>query len=172
MRVRVAQRPADEAVGRLAELDIEHYGRAVIVADGSRGAFHYTDLPTVPLTSKVAVEDRISLESKFQHATPGGHLNVICTVPETIEGSGILRLTELALGSGCKFLTYTANYSTCSTCRNTESGIAPKCSKCGSDRLTYIGRSSYGLLPFTLWPEAKKKTVEKRVAYSAPEAKN
>jgi len=168
MRVRVSQRPGDEAVGRLAELDMEQYGRAVIVADGSRGSFHYTDIPTIPLTAKIPIEDRISLESKFQLATPGGHLNVICTIPESTQGTAILKLTELALGSGCKFLTYTSDYSACTMCNNTESGIAPKCSKCGSDRLTYIGRSSYGLLPFNLWPEAKKKTVEKRVAYSVP----
>lgn len=172
MRIRVSQRPGDEAVGRLAELDMEQYGRAVIVADGSRGSFHYTDMPTIPLTAKIPLDDRIALESKFQAVLPGGHLNVVCTSPESTQGSAILKLTETALGVGCRFLTYTSDYSACSVCNNTESGIAPKCSKCGSDRLTYIGRSSFGLLPFNLWPEAKKKTVEKRFAYSVPEAKN
>ncbi len=52
MRISVSQRPGDEAVGRLAELDVEQYGRAVVVADGSRGSLHYTDIPTIPLTTK------------------------------------------------------------------------------------------------------------------------
>lgn len=172
MRVRVSQRPGDEAVGRLAELDIEQYGRAVIVADGSRGSFHYTDIPTIPLTSKVSAEERMTLESRFQLATPGGHLNLLCTSPGSTQGSAALRLTETAFESGCRFLAYTSDYSSCDSCNNTEFGIAPKCGKCGSDRLTHIGRSSYGMLPFNLWPESKKKTVEKRTTYLGLEAKS
>ncbi len=165
MRIIVSQRPGDEAVGRLAELDIEQYGRAAIVADGSRGIFHYTDMPTVPLATKTSIDGRISIESKFQSAMPGGHLNLICLTPEST-GAAILKLTEMALESGCKFLTYTANYSACGLCNQTDLGIVPKCSRCGSDKVTYIGRSSCGLLPFSLWPEAKRRNVERRIAYS------
>ena len=165
MRILVSQRPGDEAVGRLAELDIEEYGRAVIVADGSRGLFHYTDIPTVPLTVKVPIEVRLGIESKFQSATPGGHLNVLCTSPNST-GAGLLKATEAAFQAGCKFLTYTSNYSACAVCGNTDIGTPPKCSKCGSDKLTYIGRASYGPLPFNLWPESKKRSVDKRIEYS------
>jgi anaerobic ribonucleoside-triphosphate reductase len=165
MRIRVSQRPGDEAVGRLAELDIEEYGRAVIVADGSRGLFHYTDMPTVPLTAKVPIEIRLRIESKFQSATPGGHLSVICTAPDS-SGSGLLKTTEAAFQAGCKFLTYTSNYSACTACGNTDRGTGPKCGKCGSDKLTYIGRASYGLLPFNLWPESKRRNADKRIEYT------
>ncbi|MGA2459972.1 MAG: anaerobic ribonucleoside-triphosphate reductase [Candidatus Bathyarchaeia archaeon] len=165
MRIRVSQRPGDEAVGRLAELDIEEYGRAVIVADGSRGLFHYTDMPTVPLTAKVPIEIRLRIESKFQSATPGGHLSVICTAPDS-SGSGLLKTTEAAFQAGCKFLTYTSNYSACTACGNTDRGTGPKCGKCGSDKLTYIGRASYGLLPFNLWPESKRRSADKRIEYT------
>ncbi len=165
MRIRVSQRPGDEAVGRLAELDIEEYGRAVIVADGSRGLFHYTDMPAVPLTAKVPIEVRLRIESKFQSATPGGHLSVICTAPDS-SGSGLLKTTEAAFQAGCKFLTYTSNYSACTICGNTDRGTGPKCGKCGSDKLTYIGRASYGLLPFNLWPESKRRSVDKRIEYT------
>ncbi len=165
MRICVSQRPGDEAVGRLAELDIEQYGRAVIVADGSRGLFYYTDMPTIPLTTKVSIESRMSIESKFQSAMPGGHLNIVCVAPDST-GAALQELTQGALESGCRFLAYTSNYSACSACNQTDSGITPKCSRCGSDKLTYLGRSSYGLLPFSLWPEAKKRSAEKRIAYS------
>ena len=165
MRISLSQRPGDEAVGRLAELDIEQYGRAVIVADGSRGLFHYTDMPTVPLTTKMTIDSRIDMESKFQSATPGGHLNVVCVSPDST-APALVKLTEKGLESGCKFLTYTSNYSACNVCNQTDLGINPKCSKCGSDKLTYLGRSSYGLLPFSLWPEAKKRSAERRIAYT------
>lgn len=165
MRLTISQRPGDEAVVRVAELDIEKYGRAAIVPDGSRGPFYYTDVPTVPLTSKVGLDSRLGIESKFQSATPGGHLNIICISPDST-APALLKLTEAAFEAGCEFLTYTANYSACSICSHTDVGIVPKCSNCGSDKITYLGRSSYGLLPFTLWPEAKRKSAERRVAYA------
>lgn len=165
MRISLSQRPGDEAVGRLAELDIEQYGRAMIVAEGAKGLLHYTDLPTIPLTTKIAPDNRLSIESKFQAATPGGHLNLVCVTPDST-ASALLKLTEAAFESGCKFLAYTSNYSACSVCNHTDVGITPKCSNCGSDKITHLGRSSYGLLPFSLWPEAKRKSVERRVAYT------
>ncbi len=165
MRISLSQRPGDEAVGRLAELDIEQYGRAVIVADGSRGLFYYNDMPTVPLTTKIAIDSRIDVESKFQSATPGGHLSVICISADST-APALVELTEKCLDSGCKFLAYTSNYSACGACNQTDLGITPKCSKCGSDKITYLGRSSYGLLPFNMWPEAKRRSAERRIAYT------
>ncbi len=135
------------------------------MADGSRGMFHYTDMPTVPLSAKISLENRVAIESKFQAATPGGHLYLISLSPD-VSGAALLKCTEAAFESGSRFLAYTSNYSSCSACNYTSVGMTPKCSKCGSDRVTYLGRSSYGMLPFNLWPEAKRRGVEKRVAYS------
>ena len=165
MRILVSQRPGDEAAGRLAELDMEQYGRAAIVADGSRGLLYYTDLPSIPLTTKMAIDSRLDMESRFQSATPGGHLTLVCISPEST-APALLKLTERAFEYGCKFLTYTANYSVCSACNHTDLGITPKCSNCGSDKTTHLGRSSYSLLPFTLWPEAKKRSVDRRISYT------
>ncbi len=165
MRLAISQRPADEAVERLAELDVQQFGRSVIAPDSGRGPVYYTDLPTLPLSMKVPLESRIAVEAKFQSATPGGHLNVICVSGDSLP-MNLLNLTEKALGGGCKFLTYSSNYSTCSICGRTEIGISPKCNQCGSDKMTYLGRPSYGLLPFSLWPEAKRKSVNDRVVYT------
>jgi len=166
MRITISQRPGDEAVGRLAELDIERYGRAGIVADGSRGLFYYTDMPTIPLTTKIPIDTRISTESKLQAALPGGHLNVLCVAQDSASGPALLTMTDKAFESGVRFLAYSSNYSACEACNHTDPGIEPKCSKCGSDRLTYLGRPSYGLLPFNLWPEAKRRSIERRIEYS------
>ena len=166
MRICVSQRPGDEAAWRLAELDVEQYGRAAIVADGLRGLFYYTDMPTVPLSTKVPIENRFLIESKFQSATPGGHLDLICTSPDSEDAAALMKMTQAAADSACKFLTYTSNYSACGACNQADHGILPKCSRCGSDNLVYIGRSSSGMLPFSLWPEAKRRSVEKRVVYS------
>jgi anaerobic ribonucleoside-triphosphate reductase len=166
MRITISQRPGDEAVSRLAELDIEQYGRAAIVAEGSRGMSYYTDMPTIPLTAKIPIDARLSTESKLQAALPGGHLNLLCITQGSADGHSLLNLTLSALESDARFVAYTGNYSACEACNHTDPGITPKCSKCGSDKLTYLGRSSYGILPFTLWPEAKKRSIERRVEYS------
>ena len=166
MRITVSQRPGDEAAGRLAELDIEEYGRAIVIADGSRGPLYYSDMPTIPLSTKITAENRISIESQLQAAMPGGHLNVLCTAPDC-PSPILLGFTRSALTSGCQFQTYSGNYSSCNACNDTESGVVSRCNKCGSDKLTYLGRSSYGLLPFNLWPEGKRRNVERRITYSS-----
>ena len=166
MRITVSQRPGDEASGRLAELDIEEYGRAVVIADGSRGPPYYSDMPTIPLSTRITCEHRIMSEAQLQAVMPGGHLNVLCVTP-SCSPADLVGFTRNALTSGCQFQTYSSNYSSCNVCNDTEPGVIPRCSKCGSDKLTYLGRSSYGLLPFNLWPEGKRRTVEKRTTYSS-----
>jgi ribonucleoside-triphosphate reductase len=168
VRMSVSQRPGDEAVDRLTELDIEQYGRAVMVPNGVRGPVYYTDMPTLPLSTKLPLQNRINLEAKFQAATPGGHLNIVCVSADT-PPQALVKLTQRAQESGCKMLTYSSNYTACSMCNQTDFGINPKCSRCGSDKLTYLGRSSYGLLPFSLWPETKRKSVDRRIAYTVGE---
>jgi ribonucleoside-triphosphate reductase len=166
MRIVVSQRPGDEAAGRLAELDIEEYGRTVVIANGPRGPPYYSDMPTIPLSSRISIENRILGESQIQSAVAGGHLNVVCVEP-TCTAQNLVEFTKNAMVSGARFQTYTANYSLCHICNDIEKGIIPKCSKCGSDKLIYLGRSSYGLIPFNLWPEGKRKNVETRIRYSA-----
>jgi anaerobic ribonucleoside-triphosphate reductase len=166
LRITVSQRPGDEASSRLAELDIEEYGRATVIADGSRGPLYYSDMPTIPLSTKITCENRIMTEAQLQAVTPGGHLNVICVTPNC-SPSDLVGFTRSAIASGCQFQTYSGNYSSCNACNDTEPGVVPRCSKCGSDKLTYLGRSSYGLLPFNLWPDGKRRNVEKRIAYSS-----
>jgi ribonucleoside-triphosphate reductase len=164
LRIRVSQRPGDEATGRLTALDIEEYGRATVIAEGARGRSYYSDIPTIPLSSRISIENRIALEAKFQPALQGGHLNLICISPRST-AQALFRLTQRAFEAGCKFQAYTANYTSCSICNNTELGIIPRCPKCGSDRVVYAGRSSYEILQFNLWPEEKQKNAENRTLY-------
>jgi ribonucleoside-triphosphate reductase (formate) len=171
MRITVSQRPGDEAVERLAELDVEQYGRSAMAHAGARGPNYYTDLPTVPLMADIPLNTRMSIEAKLQTLLPGGHLNVICLADES-QPKALLKLTEKALGLGCKFLTYSSNYSSCSVCGQTDNGILPKCRKCGSDRLSYLGRASSSLLPFSLWPDAKRRGVDRRVVYKLSDSES
>jgi ribonucleoside-triphosphate reductase len=164
MRISISQRAGDDATGRLAGLDIEEYGRAVVVAEGTRGFSYYTDLPTLPLSAKIPIEQRIALEAKFQSLLPGGHLNVVCLSPGS-SSQALLNLTQQSFQLGCKHQTYTGNYTSCKNCNETDPGLGSRCPRCGSNGLIYSGRSSFEILPFSMWPEGKKKNVEGRVSY-------
>jgi ribonucleoside-triphosphate reductase len=169
MRIELSQRPGDEVVERLAELDVEQYGRLGMALDGGRGPNYYMDMPTIPLSTDLPLGARMSLEARFQSVIPGGHLNSIC-ISNDSPPAALFRLTERSLTLGCKFITYSSNYSVCGVCGQTAKGVQPKCAKCGSDKLSYLGRASSGLLPFSLWPEAKRRNVERRVVYNVGDA--
>jgi anaerobic ribonucleoside-triphosphate reductase len=166
MRFVVAERPSDDAASRLAELDVERHGKSVVSAHGGRSYPYYTDLPSIPLTSEIPVDERLTVEASLQSLTPGGHLTTISVDPKA-SPEGLLDLTSQAIKSGIRFLAYSRVYSFCRNCNQIVTGLAPSCSTCASDNITHYGRSSAIYVPLTLWPEGKKRTIE-RTVYATP----
>jgi anaerobic ribonucleoside-triphosphate reductase len=165
MRVVLSERPGDEAASRLAELDIEHYGKSTVFAQGGRNYPFYTDLPSVPLTSRIPLGERLAIEGMVQTLTPGGHLAVI-SVDSKVTAEALLSLTREAATSGLHFITYSGVYSFCKNCNRIITGLITSCSSCASDNVGHYGRSSSTYVPLALWPEGKRKMIEKRVTYS------
>jgi ribonucleoside-triphosphate reductase len=165
MRVVLSERPGDEATSRLAELDVEHYGKSTVFAQGGRNYPFYTDLPGVPLTSKVPLGERLAIEGMLQTLTPGGHLAVI-SVDSKVTRDALLSLTHEAAASGLRFITYSGLYSFCKNCNRIIRGLVTSCNSCASDNVAHYGRSSSTYMPLALWPEGKKRTIEKRTVYS------
>jgi len=162
MRFVIAQRPGDDAASRLAELDVERYGKSVVYEQSGRNYPYYTDLPGVPLTSKISIEERMAVEASLQASTPGGHLAVISVGPG-ITAENLMGLTSEARKNGIRSLAYSRIYSFCKTCNQIVSGMVPSCTKCASDNVTHYGRSSATYIPLTLWPEGKKRAMEATV---------
>jgi anaerobic ribonucleoside-triphosphate reductase len=165
MRFVVAERPGDDAASRLAELDVEQYGKSIVSVEHGNYPF-YTDLPSVPLTSKISIEERLAVEGSLQASTPGGHLAAI-TVDPKVTPESLMNLTSQAIKNGIRFLAYCRAYSFCKNCNQIFTGIVPACPKCASDNITHYGRSSAIYVPLTLWPEGKKRTIERRTVYSS-----
>lgn len=165
MRFVVSERPGDDATSRLAELDVEHYGKSTVAAQGGRNHPFYTDLPGVPLTSKIPLSERFMIEGMLQASTPGGHLTTI-SVDSKTTADGLLSLTRQAAASGLMFITYSGLFSFCKNCNRIVSGLVSTCSACASDNVTHYGRSSSTYVPLALWPEGKRRTIEKRAVYS------
>jgi len=168
IRFAVAQRPGDDAACRLAELDVEKYGLSATVIEGSKGHPHYTDLFALPLSSKISLEERVRIESEVQTLTTGGCLASICLTPVSHSPKALLRMTQDIVRKGLRFFTYTNNYSYCMKCEKAFVGMLSKCPNCGTDSLTYYGRSSATYTPTVLWPDSKRRSLEKRICYSLP----
>jgi ribonucleoside-triphosphate reductase len=166
MRLAVSQRPGDEAASRLAELDLEKYGLATAVVEGTKDHPYYTDMTALPPSAKASLEKRVSVESELQALTNGGHLTSICLTPSVQSPEDLAKLTEQLCLKGLKFFTYTSNYSYCRKCDRSFIGRISKCEICGSSSLLYFGRSSAFFTPLTLWPDAKRLSIDKHVCYS------
>ena len=165
MRLVVSQRPGDDATSRLAELDVEHYGKSTVSAQGGRNYPFYTDLPSVPLTSKIPLSERLAVEGILQALTPGGHLATI-SVDSKVTSGALLSLTHEASEAGLGFIAYSGVYSFCKNCNRIINGLVSTCDACASDNITHYGRSSSTYIPLALWPEGKRRSIEKRTTYS------
>jgi ribonucleoside-triphosphate reductase len=165
MHVVLSERPGDDATSRLAELDVEQYGKSTVSTQGARNFPFYTDLPGVPLTSKIPFGERLSIEGMLQALTPGGHLALICIDPK-VTTDGLLTLTLEAAANGVRFIAYSGVYSFCKNCNRIMKGLVASCNSCASDNVTHYGRSSSTYLPLGIWPEGKRRTIEKRTVYS------
>ena len=165
IRIVVAQRPGDLAAARLAELDVDQYGKSAVSSQGGRAYPFYTDMPSVPLTSKMRLNERLTVEGKIQSMTPGGHLATICLDAKSTAES-LLSLTHEASKNGVVFTTYSRSYSFCKNCGRVVGGILSSCSSCSSDNVTQYDRSSFAYTPLALWPEGQRRYVGRRTAYS------
>jgi anaerobic ribonucleoside-triphosphate reductase/predicted transcriptional regulator len=105
MRFVISERPGDEATSRLAKLDVENHGRSAVSAQGGRNHPFYTDLPGVPLTSKISLGERLAIEAVLQASMPGGHLATI-SVDTGATADALMSLTRQAAASELRFITY------------------------------------------------------------------
>lgn len=154
------------ACERLAQIDLERYGPGMASAEGLRTHPYYNDIPLVPYPTKISLDDRISVESKFQSMLPGGHLATIQVSSDSTSGEALVKLTDRACSRDLRFFTYTSTFTYCIPCNYTHRVMLTKCSKCGSDSLTHYARASSSYEPLTAWPEAKRRAIDRRLSYS------
>ncbi len=161
--VRVGLHASPEASSRLAQIDSERYGFSIMAYQGSKKHPYYTDIPAVPPTQKIPFAARASLEGEIQKLLDGGAFLPIRIGPKT-ETSTLSRVTRQIGEAGLRYFTYTGVHYRCQKCFHVGTGIQAKCSQCGSDRLTVLGRCSGRLTPIETWPEARRRDLERFTA--------
>jgi len=164
LRVRVGLHPSPEASSRLASIDAEKYGFSTIAYQGSKRYPYYTDVPVIPLTQKIPLSSRASLEGEVQKFLDGGSILPLLLGDNT-EIGGLTRASQLLAESGVKHFTFSKILSRCQSCYHIDTGVHAKCSKCNSDRLTIIAKYAGRLIPLDLWTESRKRDLDKIAAY-------
>jgi len=164
LRVRVGLHPSPEASSRLASIDAEKYGFSTIAYQGSKRYPYYTDVPVIPLTQKIPLSSRASLEGEVQKFLDGGSILPLLLGDNT-EIGGLTRASQLLAESGVKHFTFSKILSRCQSCYHIDTGVHAKCSKCNSDRLTIIAKYAGRLIPLDLWIESRRRDLDRIAAY-------
>jgi len=124
--------PSAKAASRLAQLDMERYGWAKVHAKGTKEQPFYTDLVTLPIRAKIALDERLKIEEKIQQLVPGGHLTVIQIDEDEPDPDKLLTLTRrLTSESKIGLYTFSRSFAYCGHCGKIVSGQPAKCPSCG-----------------------------------------
>ena len=164
LRIRVGLHPAPEASSRLASIDAEKYGFSTIVYQGSKRYPYYSDVPVTPLTQKIPLSSRASLEGEVQKFLDGGTILPLPMGNET-EIGGLMKASKLLAESGVKHFTFSKILSRCQSCYYVDTGVRAKCSKCNSDKLTVIAKYAGRLIPLDLWTESRRRDLDRIASY-------
>jgi len=164
LRIRVGLHPSPEASSRLASIDAEKYGFSTIVYQGSKRYPYYTDVPVIPLTQKIPLSSRASLEGEVQRFLDGGTILPLLLGDKT-ETAGLTNASQLLAESGVKHFTFSKTLSRCQSCYHVDTGVHTKCSKCNSDKLTIIAKYAGRLIPLDLWTESRRRDIDRIATY-------
>jgi ribonucleoside-triphosphate reductase len=163
LRIRVGLHPSPEASARLASIDAEKFGFSTLVYQGSKKYPYYTDVPAMPFGQKIPLSTRINVEGEIQKLLDGGSMLPL-RIGTDADSEIVGRATRQVAQAGVKYFTYTSMVSVCQQCHHPHNGIRTRCENCGSDHLTVLGRYSGRRVPVDMWPEARRKDLEKLAA--------
>ena len=164
IRIRLGIHSSPEASTRLASVDAEKYGFSTIVYQGSKKYPYYTDVPIVPLTQKIALATRASVEGELQQVFDGGSLLPIIVGSKT--DSSMLASTSRQMSkAGVRYFTYSSTYSRCQRCYHTSQGVRARCENCGFEHLTILEKQAGRIVPVDTLSEARSRDLDRIVTY-------
>ena len=167
-RLTLSSSPNALAAKRLAELDVEKYGRARTHTQGTKENPFYTDMVAVPLETNIPLRKRLDVEERIHRLTPGGHLAIIQISDSIQDPEDLISTTkQIVEKRQIGLYAYSRNLTYCNECQNSFKKILLKCPVCGTiNRLASFSRMSAKYMPLTHWLPTKTLALKKRVSYT------
>jgi len=164
IRVRVGTHASSEASSRLASIDAERFGFSTVVYQGSKKYPYYNDSPVTPITTKVPVATRASVEGELQRVFDGGSLLSLMSGPN-MEKSTLIQASNQLAEAGVRYFTFSSFYSRCRRCYKISVGVRARCDNCGFEHLTILGKLAGNLMPIDLMNDARKRDLDRIIPY-------
>jgi ribonucleoside-triphosphate reductase (formate) len=164
IRVRVGIHSSPESSARLASIDAEKYGFSTVVYQGSKKYPYYNDVPVIPLTQKVSIATRASIEGELQRIFDGGSLLPLLGGPK-IDKSVLLKTSKQLAEAGIRYFTFSSFYSRCRRCYSTSIGVRARCDNCGFEHLTVLAKLGGNMAPMDLMSDARQRDLDHVIPY-------
>jgi len=164
VRVRVGIHASPEAAARLASIDAEKYGFSTVVYQGSKKYPYYNDVPVIPLTQKVPIATRASIEGEVQRIFDGGSLLPLLRGPK-VDRASLIKASKQLAEAGVRYFTFSSFYSRCRRCYNTSVGVRARCENCGFEHLTVLAKLGGNMVSVDLISDARKRDLDHVIAY-------
>lgn len=158
-RIILTQKPSEEGAIRLANLDIEKYGKEMKLSRPAKTS-DYMDVPLIPLTQSIPIQNRLNIEANFNKQLRGGSISVL-PIKKVKSIEKLMKITESSLEKGLNYLVYARPFSHCQSCYNTFKDFLPICPHCRSDNISHISRISGMLKPTSQWSSIRLKESKK-----------
>lgn len=159
--------PNPDAAKRMAELDVEKYGWARVLAQGTKEHPFYTDMVAVPLKTIIPWKERLSIEEILHKFALGSHLAILQLADSEQDPNALLSTTKHIVSTyNIGLYTYNRNIAYCIPCQKSFYGILSRCPQCGSvDMLVCFGRISTKYLSTSQWTPAQRLALSERASY-------
>ena len=164
IRVRIGIHASPQASARLASIDAEKYGFSTVVYQGSKKYPYYNDVPVIPLTKKVAMSTRASVEGELQKTFDGGSILPLIGGQKTDKSSLVKTSRQLAEAE-VRYFTFSSFYSLCKRCYKTSFGVRGRCDNCGFEHLTILAKLGGNMLPLDMLSDARKRDLDHIIVY-------
>ena len=164
IKVKIGTHYSPEASSRLASIDAERFGFSTVVYQGSKKYPYYNDVPLIPLTQKVSVATRASVEGELQRTFDGGSLLPLLVGPQT-DKTALQKIAKQLAEAGVRHFTFSNFYSRCRRCFNTSIGVRARCSNCGYEHLTLLSKIGGRMISLDMMPEARRRDLDHLVQY-------
>jgi len=164
IRIRVGVHASPEAAARFASIDAEKYGFSTVVYQGSKKYPYYNDVPVIPLTQKVPIATRATIEGELQRIFDGGSILPLL-IGHKADRSSLIRASKQLAEAGVRYFTFSSFYSRCRRCYNTSVGVRARCENCGFEHLTVLAKLGGNMRPVDLMSDARKRDLDRIIPY-------